>query len=224
MEKKIYSTVNSNFLDKISKSKRYDIALIVKNEMRKFKINSILDIGTTEDENLGSSNFLIKKLFNKKKKFYSISDQKITNKFFKKKLKKSITTILNYKEIKNFRADLVVSNATIEHVGSFTNQSKMIKNILKLSKKIFVVTTPNRYHFVDFHTVLPFIHWLPKKIHRKILNMIGYKYLAKEKNLNLLSESDLTKIMNTLKFNNYKIFNIKFLFFKSNLILIGYMN
>ena len=41
------------------------------------------------------------------------------------------------------RSDLVISNATIEHVGSFENQLKMVKNIILLSKKYFVITTLN---------------------------------------------------------------------------------
>ena len=35
-----------------------------------------------------------------------------------------------------FSSDIIISNATIEHVGKTANQIKMISNIIKLSKKI----------------------------------------------------------------------------------------
>ena len=47
---------------------------------------------------------------------------------------------------------------------------------------------------------------LPKKIHRFLLNILGYKFLAKEENLNLLSETDLRKICKEL---NIKYYNSK---------------
>ena len=59
------------------------------------------------------------------------------------------------------------------------------------------------------------------KIHRKILKFLGHKFLAKEENLNLLTQKDLKKFMVILNQKNYLFFHIRFLFFKSNIILIG---
>ena len=57
----------------------------------------------------------------------------------------------------------------------------MISNIIKLSKKIFVITTPNRFHPIDFHTKIPLIHWFAKKkFIEKILKLFGLDYFAKE--------------------------------------------
>ena len=53
---------------------------------------------------------------------------------FDKILNKSITDDFEDEEINEFRSDLVISNAVIEHVGNFDNQIKMIKNIKKLTK------------------------------------------------------------------------------------------
>ena len=55
------------------------------------------------------------------KNFNSISDQLITSSFFKKKLQKSIIENFSEYEIENFKSDLVVSNATIEHVCNYNN-------------------------------------------------------------------------------------------------------
>ena len=65
---------------------------------------------------------------------------------------------------------------------------EMINNIIKLSKKYFVVTTPNRFYPIDFHTKLPLIHWLPKSMYSILLKTIGLKFFSKEENLNLFSK------------------------------------
>ena len=123
-----------------------------------------------------------------------------------------------------FKSDLVISNATIEHVGSLKNQIKMISNTIKLSKKIFILTTPNRFHPIDFHTKLPLIHWLPKWLHRKILIILRLNFFAKEDNLNLMSENDLRLILKDMNIKNYKFYYIRLFGFKSNFLIIGEVN
>ena len=100
----------------------------------------------------------------------------------------------------------------------------MCENIINLSKRYFIIITPNRFHPIEFHTKIPFLHWLPKKIHRVFLSLLGFKLLSKEENLNLLSYSDLFLIMKKLNHSNFTVKSINFIFFKSNLILIGNKN
>ena len=94
------------------------------------------------------------------------------------------------------------------------------KNIQKLSKKLFIITTPNRGYPLDFHTKLPFIHWLPKRIHRKILKSLGMNFFSEEKNLNLLSKRNIKDFLESLNIK-YEIINIKLLGITSNFIVIG---
>lgn len=216
----IYVINHFNFIDKITKKKRQEMLDIINKNLKDIKIHDALDIGTTNDQDYQSSNFLIKNLKNISE-FKSISDQYIDEKFFSKILTKSITDDFTNEEINNFKSDLVISNATIEHVGNFENQIKMVKNVFKLARKFFIITTPNRYHPLDFHTKLPFIHWLPKNIHRSLLNFIGLNYFAKEENLNLFSEQDLNLCMKESGVKNYEIFYINLLSFKSNFVIIG---
>ena len=220
---KIYLTKHYSFFEKILIKKRKEILVILKEFLNKKKINDILDVGTTEDEKNESSNYLIKNL-GEDKNYKSISDQSITSNFFSKSLKKSITDNFTQDEIETFKSDLVISNATIEHVGSFENQIKMCSNIISLSKKYFIIMTPNRFHPFEFHTKIPIIHWLPKKFYRSILRSFGLKFFAEEKNLNLLSELDLRSIMKENNQINYEIKYVNFFLIKSNLILIGEKN
>ncbi len=217
--KQIYSTNHNSFFDKIITKKRLEIIYLLNYYFKDQTFEDALDIGTTNDTSK-SSNFIIKNLKNIKS-YKSISNQRINSQFFSKNLTKSITEDLTDKEIEDFKSELVISNATIEHVGNFENQINMCKNIIKLSKKYFVISTPNRFHPIEFHTKLPLIHWLNKNLHRKILKILKLNFLSKEENLNLLSQKDLVLIMKKLNFNKYEIKKIKFLTFSSNLILIG---
>tara|TARA_A100000164_G_C21606913_1_gene630239 strand:- start:5 stop:676 length:672 start_codon:yes stop_codon:yes gene_type:complete len=216
---KIYSSNHLKIFDKIITKKRSQIVDIINDQIILNNINEVLDIGTTNDTKNKSSNFIVKNLKNVKN-FYSISDQLITSSFFKKTLQKSITENFSEYEIENLKSDLVISNATIEHVGNYDNQKVMINNMIKLSKKMIIISTPNRYHPFEFHTKIPFIHWLPKNIHRKILKSIGLPFFSKEENLNLLSKSDFNSFVENEKLKS-EFRYIKFLFLKSNLIFIG---
>ena len=216
----IYAINHFSFIDRIVKKKRQEMLDIINKKLRDIKIHDALDIGTTNDQDYQSSNFLIKNLKNISE-FKSVSDQHIDDNFFSKISTKSITDNFTNEEIDNFKSDLVISNATIEHVGNFENQIKMVKNVVKLARKFFIITTPNRYHPLDFHTKLPFIHWLPKNVHRSLLNFIGLNYFAKEENLNLFSEQDLNVCMKESGIKNYEIFYINLLNFKSNFVIFG---
>ena len=218
----IYSE-HKKFVDKILIKKRKEIIELINLFLQDKNFYDVLDVGTTKNLNHQSSNIIIKniKTF---KTYKSISNQKIISNFFSHKLTKSITDNFDNIELEKFKSDLVISNATIEHVGNLDNQIKMCKNISLLSKKYFIIITPNRYHPFEFHSKLPLIHWFPKKVHRLILNILGFKMLSKEENLNLLSKKDLINIMGKVGISNYKISYINFLFFKSNLVLIGKKN
>jgi len=216
---KIYAINHYNFLDKIVLKKRLEISNIINNIIKDLQVYDALDIGTTSDDKNVSSNTVIKNIKNIEK-FKCISDQMVTSNFFSKILKKSITEEFSENELYKFSSDLVVSNATIEHVGGVLNQKKMIQNIIKLTKKIFVITTPNRFYPIELHTKIPLIHWFPKSIYRKILKFLGLSFYANEENLNLLTVDELKKILNSEKIT-YEIKFLKLFFFKSNIIIIG---
>jgi hypothetical protein len=50
------------------------------------------------------------------------------------------------------------------------------------------LSTPNRWYPVEFHTVLPLVHWLPPRPFRGLSRRLGRPFYAREENLNLLSE------------------------------------
>ena len=180
---------------------------------------SLLDIGTTPSLDSEQNVILEKTKNNKNITCLSDQDCSILEKKYPN-IKNFIVgdgTNTNFKD-KSF--DIVHSNATIEHVGSYNDQISFIKEASRISKNHVFIQTPNRFYPIDFHTNLPLIHWLPKKIHRKILKFIGLNFYSMEENLNLLSESNLIDICKKLDIKKFKIIKHKLLFMTSNLILV----
>ncbi len=219
MKNKIYSVFHFGFIEKIILKKRVEMKNKIEESINFNTINSICDVGTTEDSSNKSSNFLIKCFSNIKIK-NSITDQRIVDEFFNNKIQASITSNLKISDIQKLKSDILISSATIEHVGCTANQRKMIENMIELSNKYIIITTPNRFHPIEFHTKIPFLHYLPKTIHRIILKFFGYSYLSQEKNLNLLSLNDFCKILKTFSNINFKIIKIKLFGFTSNFVAI----
>ena len=181
--------------------------------------HSLLDIGTTPSLD-NEQNIILEKTKNNKN-ITCLSDQDCSI------LEKKYPNIKNFivgdgtnTNFKDMSFDIVHSNATLEHVGSYNNQIAFVKEAWRVSKKHVFIQTPNRFYPIDFHTNLPLIHWLPKKIHRKILKFIGLNFYSTEENLNLLSESNLINICKKLNIKNIKIIKHKLLFMTSNLILV----
>ncbi len=219
MENKIYSAFHLSFVEKIILKKRLEMKNKIEENINLNNINSICDVGTTEDTSNKSSNFLIKSFTNIKIK-NSITDQLIKDEFFNNKIQASITADLHPDQINQLKSDISFSSATIEHVGCRNNQIKMVENMINLSKRYIIITTPNKFHPIEFHTKLPFFHFLPKVIYKMLLKLIGYSYFSKIENLNLLSVHDFSKILNTFSSIKFKIVKIKLFGFTSNLVAI----
>jgi SAM-dependent methyltransferase len=57
--------------------------------------------------------------------------------------------------------DVAFSNAVIEHVGSREDQGRFVRELCRVAPRVFV-STPNRWFPVEVHTLVPFVHWLPR--------------------------------------------------------------
>jgi hypothetical protein len=90
--------------------------------------------------------------------------------------------------------DLVFCSAVIEHVGSRHRQQQLIRELTRVGK-ISIITTPNRYFPLEFHTLTPFLHWLRPSAFRQFLTYTGRPFFADEKNLNLLSARDMDNLI-----------------------------
>jgi SAM-dependent methyltransferase len=70
--------------------------------------------------------------------------------------------------------DLGFSNAVVEHVaGGRDGQRRFVHELCRVAGKVFV-TTPNRYFPLEVHTLLPFAHWLPRRVRDPLLRARGF--------------------------------------------------
>jgi len=158
--------------------------------MRPRPESKVLDIGVTSDDVYQESNYF--------EKMYPYPEQIVCvgtedGGYLEEKYKGLKFYKVNPSELLPFNDkefDVAFSNAVIEHVGSFEEQKKFVREMSRVSKSFFI-TTPNRWFPVEFHTAIPLLHFLPPEMYRKVLSAIGEKYWSMEENLNLLSRKDL---------------------------------
>jgi hypothetical protein len=193
----------------------YDLFLI---EFNPNEFTSILDVGVSHEEHESSNTF--EKNYPYKKNITVVSEADCSE---LEKIYKGLTFVRadgRNLPFENESFDYVYSHAVIEHVGNYENQITFIKELYRVSKSGLFITTPNRFHPIEFHTGLPLFHWLPSYIYFPIYKMLKKGYWADINSLNLISRSFLIKICRKCGLRNYKIETEKFLGFTSNLVLI----
>lgn len=57
--------------------------------------------------------------------------------------------------------DVAFSNAVVEHVGGHEEQRRFVAELCRVAPRVFL-STPNRWFPVETHTLVPFVHWLPR--------------------------------------------------------------
>jgi SAM-dependent methyltransferase len=77
--------------------------------------------------------------------------------------------------------DIVHSNAVIEHVGPRPRQELVVREALRVGRRVFL-TTPNRWFPVEVHTRLPLVHWLPEGLSGRVYDLKGMPW-ARENHL-----------------------------------------
>lgn len=117
--------------------------------------------------------------------------------------------------------DYVHSSAVLEHVGSREKQTAFLSEAWRVARKGIFVTTPNRWFPVEFHTMMPFVHWLPTEVFRKLCDVRGLGFFASEENLNLLSGSELGQIAAKAGVEKVKVTSVGLGGWPSNLLLSG---
>ena len=118
--------------------------------------------------------------------------------------------------------DWVSSAAVLEHVGSRDKQRDFIRDSARVGDGLFI-TTPNRSHWLEFHTKLPLIHWLPAGLHRRLLKRMGLELWANEGHLNLLTKRGLMALASDALGDDFSwcVRTIWTLGMPSNLILLA---
>lgn len=90
--------------------------------------------------------------------------------------------------------EIVVSWATLEHVGDKKKQKLFLTELFRIGKKVFI-TTPYRGSIYEPHSGLFFVHWLPRNWFRGICKVLGKEFWANENNLRCLWKWEAKELM-----------------------------
>jgi hypothetical protein len=184
------------------------------------KQDTVLDLGVTNDQTWGSSNFF--------EHAYPYKDRITASGIEDAKFLEDVYPGLRFVladgrslPFANREFDYVHSNAVVEHVGSREKQVAFLREAWRVARKGIFITTPNRWFPVEFHTVTPFAHWLPPTAFRKLCTMRGLDFFASEDNLNLLSASQLRSLAAEAGLERFKVKSVTLGGWPSNLLLVG---
>jgi hypothetical protein len=188
--------------------------------MRPKPESKIIDLGVTADQALPESNYF-EALYPHKQNITAVSIEDAS--FLEEKYRG-----LKFVKIQddgslpfqNDAFDILSCSAVLEHVGKNSDQRRFVLEALRVSKRFFF-TTPNRWFPMEIHTMIPFVHWLPKKAHQGILDALGFDFFARSENLNLLSTKTLMSLFPTNAHAN--LIHKRVLGFPSNLVVYGTM-
>jgi SAM-dependent methyltransferase len=86
--------------------------------------------------------------------------------------------------------DIAFSNAVIEHVGGRDDQRRFVHELCRVAGRVFI-STPNRWFPVETHTLLPFVHWLPRGARDAVFRAVGQGTWA---DVNLLNSRQLVAL------------------------------
>ena len=179
---------------------------------------AVLDVGVTADKSHRESNYF-EAWFPYKDRITALSDQDATWLEHDYPGLRFVQGDGRAMPFPDASFDLVFSSAVLEHVGSYRNQEDFLRECCRVSRRHVFLTTPNRWHPLELHTALPFLHWLPKPTHRRLLNVFGLGALAREETLNLLDAKSLRAMCRNIGAANFKISSASFLGLPSNLLL-----
>jgi len=159
--------------------------------------DTVLDVGVMPDNDFTANNFFEKLYpYTQNITMYSMEDGLFFEHDFPgaKFVRNSSGKPLPFAD-KKF--NVVICWTVLEHVGDYPQQFEFLRELLRVGKR-FYLTTPNKWFPIEIHTVLPFVHWLPRKMHQKIIKILGMTFYADTNNLNLLTARNLREMLKSL--------------------------
>ena len=86
--------------------------------------------------------------------------------------------------------DVAFSNAVVEHVGGRDEQRRFVAELCRVAPRVFL-STPNRWFPVETHTLVPFLHWLPRQAADRAFAALGKENWER---VELLSKQELLEL------------------------------
>lgn len=180
--------------------------------------SSVLDVGATSDTSYSSSNYF-EALYPYKSRIVAagIDDASfLAARYDGLQVVRADGCALPFRD-SSF--DFVHSSAVIEHVGSAANQRQFVRELIRVARTGVFITTPNRWYPIEFHTLIPLLHWLPRRAFRSLLRATGDEFFSDEANLNLLSMRELESMVGIGEATKVETKVVRLLGLPSNLML-----
>jgi ubiquinone/menaquinone biosynthesis C-methylase UbiE len=182
--------------------------------------DTLLDVGATANETYESSNYL-EAWYPHKAKITAVGldDARFLERRYPGvRVTRGDGRALPFKD-ESF--DVVHSSAVLEHVGGWRDQSRFVGELARVARRVVFLTTPNRWFPIEFHTQLPFLHWLPKAAFRRLIRRsTRYGFFAEEGHLNLLTRSEARRLCTQLPDCAVRVDALHLLGWPSNLLIV----
>ncbi|MCD6194941.1 class I SAM-dependent methyltransferase [bacterium] len=98
--------------------------------------------------------------------------------------------------------DVVFSNATLEHIGSFSDQKKVANEIRRVGKRYFI-QVPSYWFPLEPHFLLPGFQFLPKRIQKILVSNFSLGRFSKSSSLKEAEE--IINSIRLLKFSEMRL-------------------
>ena len=85
-----------------------------------------------------------------------------------------------------------MSNAVLEHVGSFDNQLFFVRELCRVARRVFI-SVPNRFFPIEPHTALPLAHYWDSTF-KIACRITGKSEWARGENLILMTRKRLLRL------------------------------
>jgi len=150
--------------------------------MRPTAETTVVDVGVSDggygEDMLGTANFF-EALYPWPERITAVSTQYLT--VFQQAFPKVTAVRADGRDLPfpDDRFDIGFSNAVVEHLPDLESQQAFVRELCRVSKRVFL-TTPNRRFPLDTHTLVPLAHWLSDDRRDAV-----YRRLGREEGLGL---------------------------------------
>jgi hypothetical protein len=212
--------VGDSFLGRLARKARSDLYEIFLREVRPDATTTILDVGVSVVEESPEEANVLERLYPHRANITMLGIHE--GAFLERQFPGA--TYVQYDPRSPFpfedgRFDVCYCNAVIEHVGLEEDRRRLVSEMLRVARKVFL-TTPNRWYPLDFHKMIPLLHWLPQDWYRRFLGFTGDDFYSRKENLDLLSRRSLDRLLRETGVR-FKILPYRFFGFVSNLVAVS---
>jgi SAM-dependent methyltransferase len=130
------------------------------------------DTGFGTEEGVATTHNFFEALYPWPERITAVSDVPLPNFAREFPLTKTVTASGTDLPFEDDAFDVSFSNAVVEHVGGPDEQRRFVAELCRVAPRVFL-STPNRWFPLETHTLVPFVHWLPRPAADRVFAAFG---------------------------------------------------